>query len=251
MNLGTRSQLSKNDCLHDIPLVVLQSNRRITLNPLVGSDLKNNSIHPQGSCLRNQRQPRFGIFGNLDGVIQIRCQFDFLCAAGRCCIDRVIRYTYLPLHAIQRHHNGAIGAVVGKDEYFALHNRIGSGNRNRSLIRRSLIHFDFPSILRNGFNDRILRCAINRIGYCFALSSVENDYVRCVECNCKLRIIAFGDRDDRIVIQCEVDIIIVFSYTFEYGSAIHTVLAINPIFSIFAVCSRCLSYISPSLPVIH
>ena len=59
-------------------------------------------------------------------------------------------------------------------------------NRNRSLIRRGRIYLDFPSILCNGFDNRIFRCTRNRIGNRFALSSIENGYIGRIECNCKL-----------------------------------------------------------------
>ena len=79
-----------------------------------------------------------------------------------------------------------IGTVVGKDKDFTFYNRIRGCNRNRSLIRRGSIYFDFPFILCNGFDNRIFGCICNRIGNRFALTSVENGYIRCIECNCKL-----------------------------------------------------------------
>ena len=228
------------------------------MNPLVSSYLKNNRIFPHGSCFGSQRQPWFCIVGNLNGIIQIRCQFDFLCTPSRSSINRVICYIDLPLHTIQRYHNSTIGTVISKHKDFALNNRIRSGNRNRSLIRGGSIYFDFPTILCNGFDNRIFGCIRNRVGDCFALSSIKNGYIRCIECNCKLWIIAFRNRDNRIVLQCEIDIIIIFSYTFE--DAIRSVLAIDTIFSIRPVCSifsvfsigsRCLPYIRPSFTIIH
>ena len=228
------------------------------MNPFVSSYLKNNRIFPHGSCFGSQRQPWFCIVGNLNGIIQIRCQFDFLCTPSRSSINRVICYIDLPLHTIQRYHNSTIGTVISKHKDFALNNRIGCSNRNRSLIRRGSIYFDFPSILCNGFDNRIFRCTRNRIGNRFALSSIENGYIRCIECNCKLWIIAFGNRNNRIVLQCEIDIIIIFSYTFEDAIrsvlAIDTIFSIRPvcsIFSVFSISSRCLPYIRPSFTIIH
>ena len=155
----------------------------------------------------------------------------------------------MPLHAIQRHHNGTIGTVISKHKDFTFYNWIRGCNRNRSLIRRGRIYLDFPSILCNGFDNRIFGCIRNCVGNRFALASIENGYIRRIECNCKLWIIAFRNRDNRIVLQCEIDIIIIFRYTFE--DAIRSVLAIDTIFSIRPVCSRCLPYIRPSFTIIH
>ena len=128
--------------------------------------------------------------------------------------------------AIKRCHNSTVGTVVGKDKDFAFYNRIRGCNRNRSLIRRGSIYFDFPTILCNGFDNRIFRRTRNRVGNRIAFASVENGYVRCIECNCKLGFVSFGNRDYRFVGHCKIDIIRILRYAYEN--------AIQPVFTVLS-----------------
>ena len=61
--------------------------------------------------------------------------------------------------------------------------------------------------------------------------------------------VAFGNRNNGIILQREINIVIVFCHTFE--DAVCAVLAIDTVFAIRSVRSRGLSYVSPSLAVIH
>ena len=150
--------------------------------------------------------------------------------------------------AIKWCHNSTIGTVVGKDKDFAFYNRIGGCNRNRSLIRGGSIYFDFPSILCNGFDNRILGCIRNRVGDCFALSTVENGYIRCIECNCELWIISFGNSDNSTIYKGKIDIVIVLGNTLKEAVAVFAIRAIG---TVLTVCTRCLSYVCPSFTIIH